>query len=309
MGAALNQLLLQVLNMRGFRLHIILTFFLAALMLSCEKRLLPEDQNVIIVEGWIDAGGQPVVMVTRSLPVRLRDDAIELEHLSDYVIKFARVTVSDGVNSVLLTGRVDTRYVPGYIYTSNFLTGEAGKTYTLTVRTGGQYLEAETTIPLYPPSVDSVVCGHAPSDPSRCEVTAYLKRNSGREEYFKSFYQEGVGQAQFLSSFLGVVDGSLTDSLFTIPVIKGITDYDKSDDSRFFANDTLVSLKISAMDDISYEIWRSYEDNNRFRSMFFSSSVREVATNIEGGRGYWCGFNSFRLDFKAVPGTYPGNDL
>ena len=143
MGVALNQLLLQVLNMRGFRLHIILTFFLAALMLSCEKRLLPEDQNVIIVEGWIDAGGQPVVMVTRSLPVRLRDDAIELEHLSDYVIKFARVTVSDGVNSVLLTGRVDTRYVPGYIYTSNFLTGEAGKTYTLTVRTGGQHLEAE----------------------------------------------------------------------------------------------------------------------------------------------------------------------
>ena len=74
-------------------------------------------------------------------------------------------------------------------------------------------------------------------------------------------------------------------------------------------NNTLVRLKISTMDDFSYEIWRSYEDNNRFRSMFMSSSVRDVATNIQGGRGYWCGFNSFRLDFQAVPGTYPGNDL
>ena len=66
--------------MRGFRLHIILTVCLAALMLSCEEKILPEDQNMIIVEGWIDAGGYPVVIVTRSLPVRLRDDAIELDN-------------------------------------------------------------------------------------------------------------------------------------------------------------------------------------------------------------------------------------
>lgn len=295
--------------MRLFRLHIILTVCLAALMLSCEEKILPEDQNMIIVEGWIDAGGYPVVIVTRSLPVRLRDDAIELDNLSDYVVKFARVSVSDGEKSVVLTGHMDSRYVPGYVYSSNYMVGKPGKTYTLIVRTGGKYVVAETTIPQYPPTVDSIVCRHVPSDTSMCEVTAYLKRNSGRDEYFKSFYQEGDDQVQYLSSFLGVVDGGLTDSLFTIPVIKGVTDFDKNDDSRYFANDTLVSIKISTMDDVSYEIWRSYEDNNRFRSMFMSSSVREVATNIEGGQGYWCGFNSFRLDFKAVPGTYTGNNL
>lgn len=295
--------------MRVFRLHIILTVFLAAMMLSCEDDFLPQDQDVIIVEGWIDEGGFPVVIVTRSLPVRLRDDAVQLEDLSDYVVKLARVTVSDGVNSVILTGHRDSRYVPGYVYTSSYLRGEAGKTYTLTVRSGARSVTAETTIPQYSPTVDSVVCYHAPSDSSMCEVTAYVRRHSGTDEYFKSFYQEGDGQVQYLSSFLGVVDGSLTDSLFTMPVIKGVSDYNKDDDSRFFANDTLVRLKISAMDDISYEIWRSYEDNNRFRSMFMSSSVRDVATNIEGGRGYWCGFNSFFIDFKAAPGTYPGNNL
>ena len=295
--------------MRVFRLHIILTVFLAAMMLSCEDDFLPQDQDVIIVEGWIDEGGFPVVIVTRSLPVRFRDDAVQLEDLSDYVVKLARVTVSDGVNSVILTGHRDSRYVPGYVYTSSYIRGEAGKTYTLTVRSGARSVTAETTIPQYSPTVDSVVCYHVPSDTSMCEVTAYVRRRSGTDEYFKSFYQEGAGQVQYLSSFLGVVDGSLTDSLFTMPVIKGVSDYNKDDDSRFFANDTLVRLKISAMDDISYEIWRSYEDNNRFRSMFMSSSVRDVATNIEGGRGYWCGFNSFFIDFKAAPGTYPGNNL
>lgn len=295
--------------MRLFGLHTVMIVCLAALMLSCEDDYLPKDQDVVIVEGWIDAGGFPVVIVTRSLPVRLRNDAVQLENLSDYVVKLAKVTVSDGVHSEILTGHKDSRYVPGYVYTSSYIRGEAGKTYTLTVEAGGREVSAETTIPLYPPSVDSVVCRHLPSDASMCEVTAYLRRNGSREEYFKSFYQEGADQVQFLSSFLGIVDGSLTDSLFTMPIIKGVSDYNKSDDSRYFANDTLVRLKISTMDDFSYEIWRSYEDNNRFRSMFMSSSVRDVASNIQGGRGYWCGFNSFRLDFQAVPGTYTGNDL
>lgn len=287
----------------------ILIVSVTAVMLSCEDQFLPKDQDVTIVEGWIDAGGFPVVIVTRSLPMRLRDKAISLDDLSDYVDKWAKVTVSDGEHQAVLTGTVNNNYVPGYIYTSSYVRGEAGKSYTLTVQTRGRTVTSETTIPLYPPSVDSVVCRYAESDTSMCEVTAYVRHNAGREEYFKFFYQEGADAQQFLSSFLGVVDCGLTDSLFTMPIIRGVSDFDKNDNSRFFANDTLVKLKISSMDQISYEIWRSYEDNNRFRSTFFSSSIREVGSNIVGGRGYWCGFNSFRLNFSAVPGTYTGNDF
>ena len=290
--------------MRGFRLYMVLIAFMAALMLSCEDRFLPEDKDIIVVEGWIDDGGFPVVIVTRSLPVRLRDDGIKLDELSDYVEGRAKVTVSDGDTSVVLTGGRNKKYVPEYVYTSYYLRGVAGKTYTLTVETRGKTVQAVTTIPQYPPTVDSVVCRHLPSDTSMCEVTAYVRHNADRREFFKSFYQEGADAQQFLSSFMGVVDGGLTDSVFTMPIIKGVSDLDRIEGNRYFANDTLVKIKISMMDDISYEIWRSYEDNNRFRSMFMSSSVREVASNIEGGQGYWCGFNSFRLDFKAIPGTF-----
>lgn len=282
----------------------VLIAFMAALMLSCEDRFLPEDKDIIVVEGWIDDGGFPVVIVTRSLPVRLRDDGIKLDELSDYVEGRAKVTVSDGDTSVVLTGGRNKKYVPEYVYTSYYLRGVAGKTYTLTVETRGKTVQAVTTIPQYPPTVDSVVCRHLPSDTSMCEVTAYVRHNADRREFFKSFYQEGADAQQFLSSFMGVVDGGLTDSVFTMPIIKGVSDLDRIEGNRYFANDTLVKIKISMMDDISYEIWRSYEDNNRFRSMFMSSSVREVASNIEGGQGYWCGFNSFRLDFKAIPGTF-----
>ena len=295
--------------MRRWGLHIVLIACMTAMMLSCEDRFLPEDKDIIVVEGWIDDGGFPVVIVTRSLPVRLKADGIMMDELSDYVEKWAKVTVSDGVNSVVLTGGKDSRYVPGYVYTTSYLRGEAGKSYTLTVETRGKSVRAVTTIPLNPPVVDSVVCRHLSSDTTVCEVMAYVRNNTSSREYFNSFYQEGADARQFLSSFLGVVDGGVADSVFTMPIIKGVSDYNKSDKTRYFANDTVVKLKISTMDDVSYEIWHSYEDNNRFRYMFMSASVREVASNIENGQGYWCGFNSFRLDFKAVPGTYPGNNL
>ena len=294
--------------MKGYSLHILLIASLFMLLLSCQDTFLPADKDEIVVEGWIDAGSFPVVIVTRSLPVRLRDYGIPLDEISDYVEKWAKVTVSDGENSVVLTGGRTGKFVPGYIYTTGYMRGEAGKTYTLTVQTRGKSVSAETTIPLYPPSVDSVVCSHLPSDTSFCQVTAFLRNNPDRKEYFKTFFLIGEQEEQYLSSLLGVVDDELADSVFEMPIIKSGSDYNKSDKTRYFANDTTVSIKISTMDSISYEIWKSYEDNSRLRSVFFSSSVREVVSNIEGGRGYWCGYNSFCLYFKAAPAIFPGND-
>lgn len=276
---------------------IMIVMFLAVLDWSCEDTFLPVDRNELIVEGWIEAGTPPVVIVTRSLPVRLRDDGISMDHLQDYVEKWAKVTVSDGDTSVVLAGGRDSRFVPGYTYTTGGLFGEKGKTYTLTVEAQGRVVNAVTTIPMYPPSVDSVVINRRENDPQFFEVKALVSNNPDRKEYFKSFYLIGSAERQWLSSFLGVVDDALTDSVFEMPIIRGVSDYDKSNDDRYFPSDTLVSIKIAAVDSISYEIWKSIEDNSKFRSMFMSTSVRENPTNIQGGLGYWCGYNSFIKSF------------
>lgn len=293
--------------MRLFRLHIVLIIFLTALLQSCYEVFMPADRDEIIVEGWIEEGECPVVILTRSLPVRLRDDAILMEDLSDYVERWAKVTVSDGQNSVILTGGSDDRYVPGYIYTTSALKGEAGRTYTLTVETRGKVVNAVTTIPQYAPAVDSVVCTRLADDPQNCQITAYLRNIPDRKEYFRSFYLIGDVERQFISSYLGVVDDEFADPSFTMPIIRGATDYDMHEENRYFPIDTLVSVKISVMDEVSYGIWIGFEENSRFSSYFLSSSVRDIPSNITGGRGYWCGYNSFRSVFTVTPGTYAGN--
>ena len=274
----------------GFCISVVLCACAALFCHSCDRAgFIPADTDEIIVEGWIEEGQFPIVMLTRSLPVRLKDQEVNLNRISDYVVLWAKVTVSNGSDSVLLTGKVDNGYLPSFIYTTSDtgFKGEAGRTYTLRVETDGKTLTSSTTIPLYPPAVDSVVCTSLPV-----------------------FFRQGSDRKQFSSAYLGIVDDALADSAIVIPVFKSVKDDNKEDQSRFFPNDTLVSIKVSAIGKESYDFWFSYSNNSSFGSLsnlLFGSSFRDIPTNITGGRGYWFGYNSFVRTFHVRPGTFPGN--
>ena len=274
---------------------------------SCDKEFTNNVSNDIVVEGWIDAGGYPVVILTRECPVRLKADRISIKDLSDYVVQWAFVTVSDGNKSAVLIGRIDNRYFPGYIYTTDRIKGEAGKSYTLTVKYLDKEITSTTTIPLYPPAVDSLVCSRVPGGKGLCNITAYVTNVPGRSEYYKSAFMEGTGQAQYLSSFLGVVDDALADSVMSMPIIRTIKDNDKENRTRYFHEDTLVSVKVATIDRESYDFWKSYANKSDLNNFMLSSTIGNLPTNIKGGLGYWSGYNPFIYTFTVKPGTYPGN--
>ena len=86
----------------------------------------PVDEHIVI-DGWIEDGGYPIVILTSSLSVE--EGAVwSQDNLRKHVLTTATVTVSDGENSVVLMGKKDDRYFPPYIYTTSWLKGEAGKT-------------------------------------------------------------------------------------------------------------------------------------------------------------------------------------
>ena len=66
---------------------------------SCEEGFIPSDRDELIVEGWIDAGGFPVVIITHSLPVRLKEEGIKVSQIAKFMETSAKVTVSDGETS------------------------------------------------------------------------------------------------------------------------------------------------------------------------------------------------------------------
>ena len=154
-------------------------YILSLLSLSaCENQdpSMSDQSMPIVVEGWIENGVSPVVMVTHA--VNLTADSVSFDN---FVEKWCRVSVYDGDTRYLLTGTVNKDYTPSFIFTSSSLKGKTGHAYRLLIEfeartiqsTSTNRLRWKTTI-LYSPS------GHLSAALIRKGITRYLSNRGKR---------------------------------------------------------------------------------------------------------------------------------
>ena len=121
------------LNMGLVGLFCLLLFLLQ----SCTVDYFEDNKSEIVVEGWIEDNKPPIVILSKTLT--LSDEYQSLTDLRDYIVTWAKVSVSDGVDTVVLTGKYDPEYFPSYIYTTGRMFGRVGATYTLKVEYDDYY--------------------------------------------------------------------------------------------------------------------------------------------------------------------------
>ena len=258
--------------------------------LACDDdfRLQSLDSSQLIVEGWIEDGGFPVVILTKSLPVST--DRQEWSDLSDYLIRWAKVTVSDGMDSVVLTGKYDKGYFPPFIYTTGHMKGESGKKYFLSVDYRDFHATAETSIPDSPNT-----CGFRVE---RCEDSDTLYRIIAKiidtpieKNYYVFFTRVGTVMKQYQIAYLGSFDDCVLEKTTEMPVYRGHNLSIHKYSPYFYLNDT-VSIKFAQVNEQSFHVWDSYTKTlSNSGNLFFSTST-DLETNIDGGIGYWCGLNA-----------------
>ena len=73
-----------------------------------------QSRQDIVVEGWIENGGFAQVMLSRTIGLEEQFDSLSV---IDSAIRWAKVTVSDGEQTEVLTGRLDRDQIPPFIYT------------------------------------------------------------------------------------------------------------------------------------------------------------------------------------------------
>lgn len=267
------------------------------LFVSCEGVYEDQSERVLVVEGWIDSGGFPIVMVTTSAPVS--DTEIPLDSLDEYLLRWARVTLSDGEEEVVLTGKMDTCYMPPYIFTTGKMRGVPGKTYTLTVNYKDYYAEAKTTIP-YPVSIDSFAVSPVEED-SLYQLMAYFKDDEMQDNFYKLFV--GVkGKDDVLSpSFMGTINDDVLAGLSEL-VIYQPSRLSTADYNPFFNSEDVVTVKFSQMDEEAYQFWKKYDELQSFSGVLFFPVTNSLPSNIKGGIGYWFGYGSniYQLDIKSL---------
>lgn len=257
----------------------------------------------IIVEGWIEAGEHPMVMIHRSCPYSQIDTAYNsIEDLvEDYLIPFGKVTVSDGDTTVVLTGRINRDYMPPYTYSSVYIKGEEGKTYYLTAQYGDFYATARTTIPPRT-AFDSIRTGQQPGN--RLSITGYLNRAPARTHYL--VFARYMDRKQYLLCPLGVITTPDSVSDMQINIYNPApNDEEKSFDKAFFpcSDSTGIYVKLATINDEDYAFWESFSALSLTSGILFIPMRQNIASNIHGGIGYWCGMGSTE---HYVPLSHPG---
>ena len=230
-----------------------------------------------------------MVMVSKTLsPTEVIQDA---SAVASRVVGYARVFVSDGSTRVELEGRRDDNYFPPYIYTSDAIVGEAGKTYRLEVVFPGINAWAETTVPA-PVQLDSLVAKVSGRSDSLYTLHAYFRDNAATRDYYKVFTMVEGSNTSWNSSFMGIVDDETVQGQYLkVPIARGMGILEKYRQPLFREGET-VHVKFCTVDALSYEFWRTYDDISTFARNPFFPVTENAASNIHGALGFWGGYGA-----------------
>ena len=270
----------------------IILFMTGVFYISCagQEDSSSDQYSSLVIEGWIENNGFPVVIVTQPLPVN--SEYHKANDLNDYVVKWAKVTVSCDEDSAVLTGMYDDSFFPAYVYTTSRIRGKVGKKYQLTVEYRDKRVKALTYIPETPVDCTFRVEQCAHSD-TLYQIMTHFSNEQTEPCYYQLFSLTGSHNNHYLISYLGSIDGSQYAKVIDYPVYRGQQLTMMEYTPYYLINDS-VSVICARVDETSYRIFDSYTKELTLSGNIFLSVFSNLETNIIGGYGYWCGLGSVK---------------
>jgi hypothetical protein len=246
-----------------------------------------------VVEGWIEDGGYPYVILTHNAPFFTSLDSAQID---DLMIRWAKVTVSDGVNTEILTARKDDTYFPPYIYKGTDLIGKAGKQYTLKVEFAGNVLTAVTTIPK-PVRLDSMWFS-SKQDTSR-QLNIRFSDNAAEKNYYR-LYTKTAKEKRFVPTLLSCKDDKFFNGKqIDFQVNRGPENNLTTKNLPYVRQNEKMFVKISTIPVEGFKFWSTFQDEILNSSNPLIGSTGKIESNIQGaGIGIWCGYGS--VVYEAV---------
>jgi len=128
------------------KLFLFLTLFFL-FFYSCTEKInvkLPNADKKIVIEGNIENGKFPEVIITKTIPLF---SSVTSTNVNDFYVLDAQVYVSDGTITDTLHLAIDSVSSLGVVYTGFKIIGAVGRTYFLTVVHDGKTYTSVTNIP------------------------------------------------------------------------------------------------------------------------------------------------------------------
>lgn len=301
--------------MKGWTVFLLIAFF------SCTKEVnidIPNYQNQLVVDGIIETGGNPIVLLSQSANI------YETSDLAAYLSRFvydAQLNVISGndtfplslftiaelpiesqkkVAEMLRLDWNEALLLPIKVYSSTALIAQANMSYTLGIKYQGKSFKGTTHLP-NPTPLDSIywkpVAGNMEygyswarlSDPAnqfdgyKWEVKRINLKANGEE--LDNIYKRGYG-GFFSDQFF---DGQTIEFYYENPLKRKDTTHLKEFKRMYRLGDSVV-VKFSKMDKQVFSFYdKKYAQLNSASSPF--STPINVPSNIPGLLGVWAGFS------------------
>jgi hypothetical protein len=272
--------------------------FLASVLLlslsACEKDIdikLNETEPKLVVDGQIEAGQSPRIVLTQSLDYF---GIIDPSILRSSFVREADLTIlSDGQTFTLVEDSLAVGANKLYYFTLPSLKGQVNKSYTLTIRTGGETYTATTTIPALNRRIDSVWSEPAKVDGDSVSYARLMMKVTdapGLGDYIRYFTRRN--NEPFYPGFNSVFDDQVVDGkTYTVNIPRGVNKNEPLEEKDlFFKKGDVVILKLSQIDKTTYDFWRTFEFNFQSIGNPFSSPIKVLGNVSNGALGYFGGY-------------------
>jgi len=246
---------------------------------------LPITESKIVVEGHIEPGLPPYVILTRNLPYFTYTNVTALENLFVHdadikifdgekyyqLVEYCSDTVPDSLltyAALYLGVKIENLTEHNFcIYSidnnetdyTNFLLGDIGKFYDLIIETDGRTYSSATEIPT-PIPLDSIWYLPHPTNDSLFELWGRLTEPVGVGDNYRVFVQR-VGKDDFFIPTKGALfDDKLVDGKsFNIWFRRGSRPGTPDKDIGYFAIGDSIAVKWCTLDRAHYEFWRTVQ--------------------------------------------------
>ena len=269
-----------------------LRYIIYVLMLTACNNGFLESDNVeeLVVEGWIESGHAPVVMVSSTLPVSSTPQPVS--DISKHILRYAEVYIDHNGQREYLTARLTDKFVVTNYFTSPSLRGVPGDTYLLHVRWQDFEASAVCTIP-EPAAIDTVYVEKAANDTSFVAKMVF-HNNPGAGTLYQTFSRVGSESNAYRAVNFTTLDGSAMGDVVVETFMKPLNAIGK-DNAYFHPGDTLA-LKLATVERPMYDFWKEYANYSNSSGSVFGVP-KNVKGNVSGAIGYWAGYG---IDIKEL---------
>lgn len=262
---------------------VIVSLFLSIGIVSCVSE--PDTSKIYpVVDGWINSDGIPTVIFTASLNPEEKDQKI-----SKKIIQWGKVTISDGTDTVILTGGPDKNFFPPYKYYSYKMEGKPGKTYTLTAEYEDLYATAECFMP-WPTPIDSLLIRPIEGNDTLRSGTLYFTAPSDTPAYYYLTIRDMTesGRSRPLPAMLGTVKATQPGEKMEVAVYNPKNQLDTAAFIPQLRVGHQLQVNLCRVTEDVYDFWNSYDNSTIVgSSVFISAGFGDKGGNIKGGYGIW----------------------